>query len=137
MRVIQPRDSGGYGLDAPWCDDFHHSLHTLLTGERTSYYADFRRVEDLVESLRDGFVYSWQYSPYRRIHHESHVFCAMNFHEEDIVFHAQLKNGIWKRMFDFSDELWDGSGFSLPERMENGRELTIRPLIFVLYEAYT
>ena len=24
---------GGYGLDAQWCDDFHHALHTLLTGE--------------------------------------------------------------------------------------------------------
>jgi len=68
-RLIRPRDLGGYGLDAHWNDDFHHALHTLLTGERFGYYQDFGRLEDLAKALREGFVYSGQYSPYRQRRH--------------------------------------------------------------------
>ncbi|OGP15857.1 MAG: malto-oligosyltrehalose trehalohydrolase [Deltaproteobacteria bacterium GWC2_55_46] len=56
----------GYGLDALWCDDFHHSIHALLTGERNGYYADFGSISHLARSLNDGFVYSGQYSAYRK-----------------------------------------------------------------------
>ncbi|MGA1874635.1 MAG: malto-oligosyltrehalose trehalohydrolase [bacterium] len=65
-RVIRPRDLGGYGLAAQWCDDFHHCLHTLLTGEDQGYYHDFGRIDQLVKSLREGYVYTDQYSPYRK-----------------------------------------------------------------------
>ena len=41
IRLIRPRKEGGCGCDAQWNDDFHHSLHTLLTGERAGYYEDF------------------------------------------------------------------------------------------------
>jgi maltooligosyltrehalose trehalohydrolase len=68
-RVIRPRNEGGYGLDAQWNDDFHHCIHTLLTGERDGYYTDFGRVGDLARSLREGFVYSGQYSGYRKRNH--------------------------------------------------------------------
>jgi maltooligosyltrehalose trehalohydrolase len=33
-RLLLPRRRGGYGLDAQWSDDFHHALHSALTGER-------------------------------------------------------------------------------------------------------
>jgi maltooligosyltrehalose trehalohydrolase len=65
-RFIRPTESGGYGLDAQWSDDFHHALHTLLTKETTGYYADFGRVEHLAKALTEGFVYSGQYSAYRQ-----------------------------------------------------------------------
>ena len=68
-RPIRSRDLGGYGLDAQWNDDFHHALHTLLTGEQTGYYHDFGRVEDLAKAWREGYVYSGNYSPYRRRRH--------------------------------------------------------------------
>ncbi|MBV9746836.1 MAG: malto-oligosyltrehalose trehalohydrolase, partial [Acidobacteriia bacterium] len=32
-RVLMMREAGGYGLSAQWSDDFHHALHTVLTGE--------------------------------------------------------------------------------------------------------
>ncbi|MFH1458308.1 MAG: hypothetical protein ABIG31_03985, partial [Candidatus Omnitrophota bacterium] len=57
-RVVWERKFGGFGVDAQWCDDFHHSLHTLLTGERNGYYADFGRIKDLEKSFQEGFVYS-------------------------------------------------------------------------------
>lgn len=37
-RYVTATSDGGYGLDAVWADDFHHALHTLLTGERDGYY---------------------------------------------------------------------------------------------------
>ncbi|MFA5353560.1 MAG: malto-oligosyltrehalose trehalohydrolase [Thermodesulfovibrionales bacterium] len=70
-RAIRPRELGGFGMAAQWCDDFHHSLHTLLTGERDGYYKDFGSTGDLVKSLRAGFVYSGQYSAYRQRRHGS------------------------------------------------------------------
>jgi maltooligosyltrehalose trehalohydrolase len=68
-RVVAPREAGGYGLDAQWSDDFHHALHTLLTGERDGYYADFGGLVHMARAFTDGFVYSGHYSPYRRRRH--------------------------------------------------------------------
>jgi maltooligosyltrehalose trehalohydrolase len=64
-RLIREREAGGLGLHAQWSDDFHHSLHALLTGECAGYYADFGRLEDLACALRQGFVYAGRYSEYR------------------------------------------------------------------------
>jgi maltooligosyltrehalose trehalohydrolase len=70
-RLIHSCELGGYGLDAQWNDDFHHSLHVLLTGERTGYYEDYGRVQHLAKAFREGFVYSGDYSLYRRRRHGS------------------------------------------------------------------
>jgi maltooligosyltrehalose trehalohydrolase len=87
VRLIRPREQGGCGCDAQWSDDFHHSLHTLLTGERTGYYQDFGTIEHLVKAWREGYVYTGQYSQYRQRRHgnSSHdvplhrlVVCAQN-----------------------------------------------------------
>ncbi len=68
-RVIRPQELGGYGLDAQWNDDFHHALHTLLTDERAGYYADFGRISDLATAFQEGYVYSGQYSVFRKRRH--------------------------------------------------------------------
>ena len=68
-RLVTGPERGGYGLDAQWSDDFHHALVTLLTGERSGYYADFGSMADLAKALREVFVYDGRYSAYRdRIH---------------------------------------------------------------------
>jgi len=66
VRVFSSCDLGGLGLDAVWNDDFHHSLHVLLTGERNGYYQDFSGIEELARAFREGFVYQGQYSNYRQ-----------------------------------------------------------------------
>jgi maltooligosyltrehalose trehalohydrolase len=71
VRLIRPRESGGYGLDAQWCDDFHHSLRTLISSERGGYYVDFGDMRQLRKSFEEGFVYSGQYSEFRKKHHGS------------------------------------------------------------------
>jgi maltooligosyltrehalose trehalohydrolase len=68
-RVVNDTGRGGYGCDAQWSDDFHHSLHASLTGETTGYYTDFGRVEDVALSLRHVFVNPGGYSPFRQRRH--------------------------------------------------------------------
>ena len=65
-RLLWPRECGGYQLDAQWSDDFHHTLHTVLTGERTGYYSDFGTIEALAKALRHAFVYDGVFSEHRR-----------------------------------------------------------------------
>jgi maltooligosyltrehalose trehalohydrolase len=64
-----PGEKGGYGLPGQWSDDFHHSLHTLLTRETQGYYSDFGSVGHLAGVLRDGWFYQGQYSNFRRRRH--------------------------------------------------------------------
>lgn len=307
VRVIRPKESGGYGLNAQWCDDFHHSLHTLLTGEKTGYYVDFGKIEHLVKAFKEGFVYSWQYSEYRKRYHgssskdrpahqfvvfsqnhdqvgnrmlgerlskllsfealklaagavllspyipllfmgeeygeespflyfvshsdpdliaavregrkkefrafqwqgeppdpqspviffqsklkwkkrtkekhkvllefyrrliqlrreipalanldknslevpgmeeeklvllrrwynKSQIFCIINFNKKDMAFRISLPKGRWKKIFDSSEEIWNGPGSSVPKRIEQVQELSIRPLSFALYQMET
>lgn len=68
-KVVRPNGQGGFGLHAQWNDDFHHAVHTLLTGERDGYYADFGLPDQLETAYREGFIYSGQYSAYRKRRH--------------------------------------------------------------------
>ncbi|HEY9875339.1 MAG TPA: malto-oligosyltrehalose trehalohydrolase, partial [Candidatus Obscuribacterales bacterium] len=70
-KIIRPIESGGYGIDAQWNDAFHHCLHTILTGEEAGYYQDYGKCEQLAKAIKEGFVYSGQYSPFRKKFHGS------------------------------------------------------------------
>ena len=69
VRVIRPPELGGYGIDAQWSDDFHHSLRTVLTKESGGYYADFGSYEQLAKAYQNTFVYDGEYSPFRKRYH--------------------------------------------------------------------
>ena len=94
-RVIRMRELGGYGLDAQWNDDFHHALHTLLTGDRTGYYQDFSQLRDLAKAFREGFVYSGEYSPYRRRRHGN---SSRDIPAHRLVVFAQNHDQVGNRM---------------------------------------
>jgi maltooligosyltrehalose trehalohydrolase len=64
-RVIRPREAYGYGIDAQWSDDFHHALHSVLTGERSGYYADFGALSHLATAIARSFVYAGSISEHR------------------------------------------------------------------------
>ncbi|MGH7986076.1 MAG: malto-oligosyltrehalose trehalohydrolase [Candidatus Binataceae bacterium] len=66
VRVINPVEFGGYGLDAQWNDDFHHALHTLITDSRHGYFTDFGAVGELRKALTEGYVYDGRYSRFRQ-----------------------------------------------------------------------
>ncbi|MFI6704688.1 malto-oligosyltrehalose trehalohydrolase [Streptomyces sp. NPDC050509] len=66
-RTTTPRAQGGLGLHAQWNDDFHHALHTTLTGESQGYYADFARapLAALAKTLTHAFFHDGTYSTFR------------------------------------------------------------------------
>ncbi|MGC8604492.1 MAG: malto-oligosyltrehalose trehalohydrolase, partial [Desulfomonilaceae bacterium] len=74
-RVVRSPELGGFGLSAQWSDDFHHSVHAILTGESQGYYQDFGKVEFLAKAFKEGFVYSGQRSQYRKRRHGNSSRC--------------------------------------------------------------
>jgi maltooligosyltrehalose trehalohydrolase len=68
-RLVRPVEAGGYGLDAQWNDDFHHALHALLSGEHDGYYQGFGELKQLAKALRQGYVFTGEYSPFRGRRH--------------------------------------------------------------------
>jgi maltooligosyltrehalose trehalohydrolase len=95
-RVVAPRDHGGYGLHAQWNDDFHHALHSLQTGEQFGYYRDFGSLRDLERSLKNGYVYTGQYSKYRRRRHGN---SSHSIRPSQLVVFSQNHDQIGNRMF--------------------------------------
>ena len=66
MRLIRPRNAGGYGLDGLMNDDFHHSALVALTGRNEAYYSDHHgSPQEFVSSAKYGCLlqgerYAWQ-----------------------------------------------------------------------------
>ncbi|XXY26515.1 malto-oligosyltrehalose trehalohydrolase [Sorangium sp. So ce233] len=64
--VIRAAERGGYGLDAIWNDDFHHSAKVALTGHNEAYYTDHQGApQEFISALKYGFLfqgqrYEWQ-----------------------------------------------------------------------------
>ncbi|RQD77239.1 MAG: malto-oligosyltrehalose trehalohydrolase [Candidatus Syntrophonatronum acetioxidans] len=63
VKLIDPPSRGGYGLHGVWMDDFHHCLHTSLTGEKMGYYMDYRGIKDMEKAFKN-FIYIGQRSSY-------------------------------------------------------------------------
>jgi len=65
-RLVRPIDAGGYGLDALWNDDFHHSAMVAATGRAEAYYSDTRgEPQEFVSAAKYGYLfqgqrYDWQ-----------------------------------------------------------------------------
>lgn len=69
VRLIRGRDEGGYGLDALWNDDFHHSAVVALVGRSEAYYSDHHGTpQGLISAAKYGYLfqgqrYAWQKQP--------------------------------------------------------------------------
>jgi maltooligosyltrehalose trehalohydrolase len=66
VRLVKPPERGGYGLDALWNDDFHHTAIVALTGRKEAYYNDYCGTpQELISAVKYGYLYqgqrySWQ-----------------------------------------------------------------------------
>ncbi len=61
VRLVRPRKEGGFGLDALWNDDFHHSAMVALTGRKEAYYTDYDGgPQELVSVAKRGYLYQGQ-----------------------------------------------------------------------------
>src|SRR5207248_764464 len=60
-KLVRPPEHGGYGFDALWNDDFHHSAMVALTGRHTAYYSDYRGTpQEFISALKWGYLYQGQ-----------------------------------------------------------------------------
>ncbi|WBQ04770.1 malto-oligosyltrehalose trehalohydrolase [Kribbella sp. CA-293567] len=64
-RMVEPAGEGGLGMTAQWSDDFHHALHSLLTGEKAGYYVDFGDPAVFAKTLTQVFLHDGSYSTFR------------------------------------------------------------------------
>ena len=64
-RFINPVADNGFGMDAQWIDEFHHSLRVTVGEEKKGYYADFNGLAHLAKSFQDAYVYDGQFSVVR------------------------------------------------------------------------
>jgi maltooligosyltrehalose trehalohydrolase len=112
-QLLRAKADGGYGLDAVWNDDFHHSAVVALTGRRQAYYTDHEgRPQEFVSAAKRGYLfqgqrYSWQnkgrgepttgISPSAFIvFTENHDQVANSLRGERI--HQQTSGGMWRAM---------------------------------------
>jgi maltooligosyltrehalose trehalohydrolase len=100
----RPED-GGWGLDAAWADDFHHSARVAATGQREAYFAGFSgTASELVDILQHGWSYRGRPTPKghlrgtpcQHLPPQAFVFCVSN--------HDQVGNR------PFGDRLHEAAG---------------------------
>ena len=61
-KLIRPVAEGGYGMDALWNDDFHHSSVVVLTGRNEAYYTDYLgKPQEFISAAKYGYLYQGQW----------------------------------------------------------------------------
>ena len=66
-RLARSADRGGYGLDAMWDDDFHHSAVVALLGRDEAYYSDYRgEPQEFISAIKWGFLYQGQWYSWQK-----------------------------------------------------------------------
>src|SRR6185503_168336 len=60
-RLVRSPDHGGYGLDALWNDDFHHTARVAATGRKEAYYTDYNgSPQEFISAVKWGYLYQGQ-----------------------------------------------------------------------------
>lgn len=59
--LVRPPVQDGYGFDAIWNDDFHHSAVVAMTGHNEAYYTDYLgKPQELISAAKWGYLYQGQ-----------------------------------------------------------------------------
>ncbi|WP_020562666.1 malto-oligosyltrehalose trehalohydrolase [Methylosarcina fibrata] len=67
VRLFLPEAQGGFGIDALWNDDFHHTAMVAATGRADAYYSDHRGApQEFVSALKRGFLYQGQWYSWQK-----------------------------------------------------------------------
>ena len=66
-KLIRPLEQGGFGIDALWNDDLHHSAMVAMTGRNEAYYTDyFGKAQEFVSAIKHGYLYQGQRYKWQR-----------------------------------------------------------------------
>ncbi len=67
IRLVQPPEQGGYGIDALWNDDFHHSAMVAMTGRNEAYYTDYLgKPQEFISAAKYGYLYQGQWYSWQK-----------------------------------------------------------------------
>jgi maltooligosyltrehalose trehalohydrolase len=65
-RHVLSTQEGGYGMDAVWNDDFHHSAMVRLIGRREAYYTDYLGTpQEFISAIKYGYLFQGQWYCYQ------------------------------------------------------------------------
>lgn len=98
-HLIRPRAQGGYGMDALWNDDFHHTAIVSMTGRNEAYYTDYSgSSQEFLSSTKWGFLFQGQRYKWQKARRGTPCFdlTPANF----VIFlqnHDQIANSLWGR----------------------------------------
>jgi maltooligosyltrehalose trehalohydrolase len=60
-KIVRAPEKGGYGMDALWNDDLHHTARVALTGRSEAYYTDYKgSPQELISAVKWGYLYQGQ-----------------------------------------------------------------------------
>jgi len=60
-KLVRPVKDGGFGMDALWNDDFHHSALATLSGHAEAYYMDHPGTpQEFISSAKWGYLFQGQ-----------------------------------------------------------------------------
>lgn len=61
VHLVKPFAEKGFGMDALWNDDFHHSAMVALTGRNEAYYTDYLgKPQEFLSMVKHGYLYQGQ-----------------------------------------------------------------------------
>lgn len=101
-RLIRSPEAGGYGLDALWNDDFHHSAMVALTGRKEAYYQDYDgSPQEFVSAAKHGFLFQGQIYSQQEKRRGTHALdIAPSAFVTFVQNHDQVANSAWGHRFD-------------------------------------
>lgn len=106
IQLALTEEQGGFGLNAVFCEDFHHSAHVRLVGHNEAYFSDYLgKAQEFVSSIKYGFLYQGQWYSWQKKNRGSPTLdlspsSLINFLEN----HDQVANaGGGPRLRDFSN----------------------------------
>ena len=102
VKLIQSLEQGGYGLDALWNDDFHHSAMVALTGHNEAYYTDYLGTpQEFISSVKYGYLFQGQRYKWQKGRRGS---AALDIHPAAMVTflqnHDQVANSAYGKRCD-------------------------------------
>lgn len=101
VKMVKPSAKDGFGMDAMWNDDFHHTAMVALTGRNEAYYTDYRgSAQEFVSVAKYGFLYQGQWYRWQK---QPRGTPALRMHPEQLVLfiqnHDQIANsGLGQRV---------------------------------------
>ncbi|MDB5390130.1 MAG: treZ, partial [Planctomycetaceae bacterium] len=67
VQLVKKVTEGGFGADALWNDDFHHSAMVALTGHSEAYYTDYRGTpQEFISAAKYGYLYQGQWYDWQK-----------------------------------------------------------------------